>query len=92
MVVAETDVDESPAFELDLRGMRLEEALDALEHRLDHAILSGMMEFSVIHGKGEGILRRGVHQLLKRSSAVTDFSFSPPEAGGFGKTIVKLGR
>ncbi len=80
-----------PALELDLRGMRLEEALESLERQLDRAIISGLTEFSVIHGKGEGVLREGVHRLLSDSSAVSDFYFSPPESGGYGKTIVKLG-
>ena len=92
VVVSETGSGESPAFELDLRGMRLEEALEALERQLDRALLSGMSEFSVIHGKGEGILRQGVQRVLKGSKAVSEFYFSPPETGGFGKTIVKLGK
>jgi DNA mismatch repair protein MutS2 len=92
VMVAGSAVSESPAFELDLRGMRLEEALESLERQLDRALLSGMAEFSVIHGKGEGVLRQGVQRVLKASNAVSEFFFSPPETGGFGKTIVKLGK
>ncbi|HUZ17630.1 MAG TPA: endonuclease MutS2 [Spirochaetia bacterium] len=80
-----------PAIVLDLRGMRLESALAALEQQMDRALLAGISEFSVIHGKGDGILQKGVHDYLRDSGVVADFHFSPPEAGGFGKTIVVLG-
>jgi DNA mismatch repair protein MutS2 len=79
-----------PVLELHLRGMRLEEALRALEKQIDSALLHGLKEFSVIHGKGEGILRRAIHEYLKQSPVVQDFHFSAPEEGGFGNTRVVL--
>jgi DNA mismatch repair protein MutS2 len=79
-----------PAFELHLRGMRVEEALRALERQIDSALVHGLKEFSVIHGKGEGILRTAVHDHLRALPAVADFRFSVPEEGGYGKTIVTL--
>jgi DNA mismatch repair protein MutS2 len=78
------------AYILDLRGKRLDEALDALSRQIDNALLNGMKEFEVIHGKGEGILQTGVRRFLGDSPAVEDFSFSRPEMGGAGKTIVRL--
>ena len=81
---------EEASHQLDLRGLRLEEALHRLERQLDRAVLRGLAEFSVIHGLGEGILQRGVHQYLKTSPLVKDYFFATPEEGGFGKTIVKL--
>ncbi len=84
-------VDTSHAgYELDLRGMRLEEALLQLEKQIDSALLAGMTVFHVIHGSGEGILRRGVREYLKECPMVQDFEFSHPREGGFGKTIVRL--
>lgn len=80
-----------PVFELDVRGMRLEEALDAVRRQLDAAALSGMGEFSIIHGKGEGILQQGIQQYLRNSPLVSGYSFARPELGGFGKTVVRLG-
>ncbi|MDR2606919.1 MAG: endonuclease MutS2 [Treponema sp.] len=77
-------------FELSLRGMRLDEALEALRKQIDAAVLSGLKEFSVVHGKGEGILQKGVHDYLKREPAVSDYYFSRPEMGGFGRTEVIL--
>jgi DNA mismatch repair protein MutS2 len=85
-------VDESPraAMELDLRGYRLDEALSAMRRQLDAAALQGMREFGVIHGKGEGVLREAVHRFLKAEGVVEEFGFSRPEAGGFGRTFVRL--
>jgi DNA mismatch repair protein MutS2 len=77
-------------FELNLRGMRLEEALEALQRQVDAAILSGLGEFSVIHGKGDGVLQKGVHEYLSKQGQVADYYFSRPELGGFGRTEVIL--
>jgi DNA mismatch repair protein MutS2 len=79
-----------PAFQLDLRGLRLEEALGQVEQQIDRALVSGMGEFSIVHGMGEGILQRGIHDYLKRNPHVKDYFFSTPEQGGFGRTVVRL--
>jgi DNA mismatch repair protein MutS2 len=76
--------------ELRLRGMRFSDAMEALGKQLDAAVLGGLRQFAVIHGKGEGILRKGVHDFLKKDPRVADFFFSRPEAGGFGRTEVIL--
>ncbi|GAB1481533.1 endonuclease MutS2 [Treponema sp.] len=76
--------------ELNLLGLRLEEAIQELQRQLDAASLSGIYEFSVVHGKGNGILQRGVHDYLKTQKSVSDYYFSRPEEGGFGKTVVSL--
>jgi DNA mismatch repair protein MutS2 len=78
------------AFELNLLGMRLEEAIDALRRQIDAAVLSGLKEFAVVHGKGDGILQKGVHDYLKHEKTVADYYFSRPELGGFGRTEVIL--
>jgi DNA mismatch repair protein MutS2 len=79
-----------PVLELHLRGMRLEEAMRRLEKQIDTALMHGLREFSVIHGKGEGVLRTAIHEYLRTLNVVQDFRFSAPEEGGFGKTIVTL--
>jgi DNA mismatch repair protein MutS2 len=79
-----------PRLELNLRGMRLEEALESLKHQIDAASLAGLCEFAVIHGKGDGILQKGVHDFLKKQASVADYFFSRPEQGGFGRTEVVL--
>ena len=79
-----------PEMELDVRGLRYEEAIAALQKQIDNALLSGLREFSVIHGKGEGVLQEGIQRYLRESPVVHRHSFSRPEAGGFGKTVVAL--
>jgi len=78
------------SFELNLRGFRLGDALAAVERQIDAASLQGLNLFSIIHGTGEGILGRGIHEYLKSSPAVEDYHFARPEEGGYGKTIVRL--
>ena len=76
--------------EINLRGMRLDEACEELRRQVDAALLHGLGEFAVVHGKGDGILQKGVHDWLKKESAVGDYYFSRPELGGFGRTVVIL--
>ncbi|GHV82710.1 endonuclease MutS2 [Spirochaetia bacterium] len=81
----------SPAvLELNVRGMRLQPALETLQKQIDAALAGGMHEFSVIHGKGDGILQKGVHEYLRNSPVIADYYFSRPELGGFGRTEVVL--
>jgi len=87
---AEYGVSGSAVFELKLLGMRLEEATEALRRQIEAATLSGLKTFSVIHGKGSGILQKGIHDYLKKEPAVEDYYFSRPELGGFGRTEVVL--
>jgi len=82
--------DAPPAFSLDLRGFRLEEAIQALEKQVDRALLAGLGEFSIVHGLGEGVLQKGVQDYLKNRREVKKYFFSHPEEGGFGKTVVQL--
>src|SRR6056297_346524 len=79
-------------FSLDVRGERLDEALERVNRQIDNAVLANLYEFEIIHGKGEGILQTGIQRLLQESPRVEDFYFSRPEQGGTGKTIVKLRR
>lgn len=81
---------ETPRLELDVRGMRVGEALKAVEKQLDAAVLKGLKEFSIIHGKGEGILQKSIREYLSKCPLVEEFSFALPEAGGTGKTIVRM--
>jgi DNA mismatch repair protein MutS2 len=78
------------AFELDLRGFRLAEALDAVEKQLDAAGLQGLALFQILHGTGEGVLGRGIHDYLRNHPGVAEYHFARPEEGGYGKTIVRM--
>ena len=76
--------------EIDLRGKLVEEGLEELDKYLDDAVLTGINQVSVIHGKGTGALRAGVHQFLKKHSQVTDFRLGEFGEGDSGVTIVIL--
>ena len=78
------------AFSIKLIGMRLNDAIACLEKQMDAAVIRGLKEFSVVHGKGDGILQKGVHNYLKQCPFVADYFFSTPELGGFGRTVVVL--
>ncbi len=76
--------------ECDVRGMNLEEAICAVDQYLDEAILAGMGEVSIIHGKGTGILRSGIQQHLKRHMHVGSFRLGVYGEGESGVTVVTL--
>ncbi|MCQ2583359.1 MAG: Smr/MutS family protein [Treponema sp.] len=81
---------ERPVFELRLLGMRTDEAIKALERQIDLCALNNFPHFSVIHGKGDGILQQFVTDYLSHCEFVKEFSFAPAEDGGTGKTYVTL--
>lgn len=81
---------EKPVFELRLLGMRYEQAIKALEKQLDLCCIHNFKSFSVIHGKGEGILQKAVWDYLAKYPFVSEFHFATPEDGGSGKTYVQL--
>ena len=89
-ILSTKSLGDTPALNLHLRGLPLKEAMELLEKQMDNAVLHGFGEFSVIHGKGEGIIRTAVHKYLKENDIVKDFYFADPRDGGFGKTIVRL--
>ena len=82
--------EERPVFELRLLGMRADEAVHALEHQIDLCTLQNFPHFSVIHGKGDGILQQAVRGYLSHCPVIQSFEFAPPEDGGTGKTYVTL--
>jgi DNA mismatch repair protein MutS2 len=75
---------------VDIRGLTLSEALEVIERQIDAALLSGLANFSIIHGKGEGILQAGVRDFLSHHKDIQSFSYARPEDGGYGKTLVEL--
>lgn len=79
-----------PPLELHLRGLRVDEALDELEKRLDAAFLAGMPFIRVVHGKGTGRLREAVRRALRDNRYVHRFESGKPVEGGEGVTVVHL--
>ena len=81
---------EMPPMELYVRGQTVDEALEALDRRLDAAYLAGMPSLRVIHGKGSGTLRRAIRDELSRSPYVASFRPGDSIEGGEGVTIAVL--
>ncbi len=77
-------------FELDVMGMRVEEALIEVEKLLDQAMLNGLGFVRILHGKGSGALRDGIRNYLRDHGAVQSLKDAPVEAGGEGWTVVEL--
>ncbi len=82
----------SPGMELDLRGQRAEDALEALERYLESAYLSGMPYVRVIHGKGTGRLRQVIREALAQSEFVTSWESGGETEGGDGVTVARIAR
>ena len=76
--------------ECDVRGMALDEAIMTVDQYLDQAILAGMGEVSIIHGKGTGVLRSGIQQHLKHHMHVESCRLGVYGEGESGVTIVTL--
>ena len=78
------------AMQLDMRGWRVDEALEELESYLNDAAMSGMSSVRIVHGKGTGALRAAVREQLAHHPLVKSYTSAPPQEGGDGVTIVKL--
>lgn len=78
------------SMELDLRGVRGEEAIDTLEKWLIDANLLGFSSLKIIHGRGHGILRKLVHNKLKAMPFVKNYEHENEQLGGDGVTLVYL--
>lgn len=76
--------------ECDVRGHNLEEAILAVDMFLDGAVINRLREVSIIHGKGTGVLRAGIHKHLKTHPAVKEFRLGRYGEGEDGVTIVTL--
>ena len=87
---ASNGIYERPVFELRLLGMRADEAVHALERQIDLCVLHNFPHFSVIHGKGDGVLMQAVSDYLSHCPVVAEFTRAPAEDGGAGKTYVTL--
>lgn len=75
---------------IDLRGMRVGEAMLTLQNFLDRALMSSTRTVVILHGKGDGILRRMVIQKLKEYKDISNIHHPPEEDGGNGITIADL--
>jgi dsDNA-specific endonuclease/ATPase MutS2 len=76
--------------ELDLHTFRPAEVPDLLDDYLHECVRAGIFSVRIIHGKGKGVQKRRVQQILARHSVVVSFRDAPSEAGGWGATVAEL--
>ena len=81
---------QSPGLELDLRGTRVEDALERLDEYVDAAYLSGLPFARIIHGKGTGALRRAIQDRVRDHALISKAITAPPKEGGEGVTIIYM--
>ena len=76
--------------ELDLHMFRPADVRELVPTYLEECRKRGILAVRVVHGKGTGALRETVHAVLRRTPGVVSFALAPPNAGGWGATIVEL--
>ena len=84
------DIQQSPGMEFDMRGMRVDEGLDALELYLERAYLVRLPFVRIIHGKGTGRLRESIRQALGMNPHIDRYESGGRTEGGDGVTIAHL--
>ncbi|MCB0593496.1 MAG: endonuclease MutS2 [Lewinellaceae bacterium] len=85
--VAQTATFES---KLDIRGMRYDEALKVVEDFVDQALISNTNNLQIVHGKGNGILRKAVKKKLREYNVTMDIWHPEQQQGGDGVTLVEI--
>lgn len=83
-------IDMSVKPKLDIRGYRGDAAVKELMLYLDKAVSRGLRQVEIVHGKGEGILKKLVHEHLEERKEIKSFNLAPWEHGGPGCTLVEL--
>ncbi len=76
--------------EINVMGMTVDEAIPEIDKYLDDACLTHMNKVTIIHGKGTGALRKGIHEFLKKQKHVKSFRAGEFGEGEYGVTIVEL--
>lgn len=77
---------------IDLHTFRPSDTAAVVQSYLDAALEAGYEEVRIVHGRGTGVQREIVRSLLARHPNVADFRDAPPERGGWGATLVRLGK
>ena len=76
--------------ELDVRGLTLDEALLRVDKYLDDAYMAGISVITIIHGKGTGVLRKGIQDMLRNEENIKSFRLGRIDEGGSGVTVVEF--
>lgn len=80
----------SPGLELDLRGQRVESAIERLDQYVDAAYSSGLPFARIIHGKGTGALRKAVREHVESHPLISKVETAHPNEGGDGVTVIHM--
>ena len=75
---------------IDVRGERVNDAIDKVLHFMDDALMVGVGQVTILHGKGNGVLREEIRKYLRTIGGVESFGDAPLDQGGAGITVVKL--
>lgn len=75
---------------VNVRGENLHDALNIAEKYIDDAFMVKLKEITIIHGRGEGVLKKGIHDMLKGNKQVDSYRYGEYNEGGHGVTIVTL--
>ena len=75
---------------LDLHTFKPKDVPDLLSDYFSACIDADILSVRIVHGKGKGILKNRVQEILKKNPMVASFKDAPSEAGGWGATLVKL--
>jgi dsDNA-specific endonuclease/ATPase MutS2 len=75
---------------IDLHPFAPKDIPSVVEEYIGECLRNGIFEVRIIHGRGIGIQRNIVRSLLERHASVVSFQDAPPEAGGWGATVVRL--
>jgi len=75
---------------IDLHAFSPKDIPSVVEEYLEHCIKADFREVRIIHGRGTGVQRKIVRSVLAKHPAVVSFRDAPPEAGGWGATVVLL--
>src|SRR5208283_5238606 len=80
----------TPKREIDVRGLYGDEALQVVDKFIDSAIVTGLHQVDIIHGKGSGALRKKISSFLQSDLRIKSHRFGEWNEGGMGVTIVDL--
>ena len=80
----------SVSVSINVQGQNLDEARENVDKYLDDAFMAHLNEVTIIHGKGEGVLKKGINEMLKNHRHVSEYRKGGYNEGGDGVTVVKL--